>query len=356
VRTALHRYSDPLDQIWLATARRVGLAVERGDDVYASTDGRRTLRIGSAPTLDPDDSLAQMIFHELCHSLVEGPESFARPDWGLDNTGARDELREHACLRLQAHLAARFGLRGFLAPTTEYRAFWDRLPIDPLSPRRDPTVVAAIVGAQRAEKPPWAPHLASALAATAEVVARAAPFADQDSLFVAHELVPPHASGLSPWAAVDERRCGTCAWRSEEAHGVIPRDLVSISRGDRSRGTGTCRQADGAAVASEWPGCSRWEAALDCQDCGACCRAAYHSVTVEPRDPVVRLHGRLIEDRGSYLEIRRKGDRCAALEGGETAESPFACSIYLDRPETCRDFELGGENCLIARRRVGLSL
>jgi hypothetical protein len=336
VRTALFRYLDPLDQIWLATARRIGLSVERGDDVYASTDGRRTLRIGSAPTLDPDDSLAQMIFHELCHSLVEGPDSFAQPDWGLDNTGARDELREHACLRLQAHLAGRVGLRGFLAPTTEYRAYWDGLPGDPFSPRRDPSVVAAVFGAQRAEKPPWAPHLMAALAATAEIAARAASFADGESLLSALEPVPPpHASGLWPWAAASDRRCGTCAWRGE---------------------AGTCRQADGAAVASEWPACSRWEAALDCQDCGACCRAAYHSVTVEPRDPVVRLHAHLIEDRGSYLEIRRKGDRCAALDGGDTAETPFACAIYADRPETCRDFELGGENCLIARRRVGLSL
>lgn len=336
VRTSLYRYLDPLDQVWLASARRIGLVVERGDDVYASTDGQRTLRIGSTPTLDPDDSLAQMIFHELCHSLVEGPESFAQPDWGLDNTGPRDEVREHACLRLQAHLGGRYGLRAFLAPTTEYRAFWDQLSADPLAPRREPSVTAAIIGAQRAEKPPWAPHLHAALAATAEIVARAAAFAEATTLFAVHEPAPPpHASGLAPWPAIEDRRCGTCAWRGED---------------------GSCRQADGAAVASEWPACSRWEAALDCQACGACCRAAYHSVTVEPGDRMVRLHPQLIEDRGSYLEIRRRGDRCAALEGGETADQPFACGIYPDRPETCRDFELGGENCLIARRRVGLSL
>jgi hypothetical protein len=336
VRAVRHSYRDPLDQIWLATAGRIGLTIERGDDVYASTDGRWTLRIGAAPTLDPDDSLAQMIFHELCHSLVEGPDSFARPDWGLDNTGPRDEAREHACLRLQAHLAARHGLRVFLAPTTDYRAFWDRLPADPLAPRREPDVIAAVLGAQRADKPPWAPHLGAALAATAEVIARAAPFADAGSLLSLHEPVPaPHPSGLAPWSPIADRRCGTCAWRSR---------------------AGLCRQADGAAVAAGWEACARWEAALDCQDCGACCRAAYHSVTVEPRDPVVRLHANLIEDRGSYLEIRRQGDRCAALEGGQAPDQPFTCAIYSERPETCREFEQGGENCLIARRRVGLSL
>ncbi len=336
VRSVEHRYLDPLDQIWITTARRIGLTIERGDDVYASTDGRSTLRIGASPTLDPDDSLAQMIFHELCHSLVEGPESFARPDWGLDNTGARDEIREHACLRLQAHLAGRHGLRAFLAPTTDYRAYWDRLSSDPLAPERDPAVIAAVLGAQRAERPPWGPHVGAALAATAEVVARAAEFAEPPSLLAAREAVPaPHPSGLPPWPAHPGRRCGSCAWRSQ---------------------AGICRQADGAPVAADWDGCSRWQAALDCQECGACCRAAYHSVTVEREDPVVRLHAALIEDRGSYLEIRRRGDRCAALDGGLTREQPYSCAIYRDRPETCRDFELGGENCLIARRRVGLAL
>ncbi|HEU5058882.1 MAG TPA: YkgJ family cysteine cluster protein [Kofleriaceae bacterium] len=337
MRRIEHSYRDPLDQIWLTTARRIGLTIERGDDVYASTDGRATLRIGAAPTLDPDDSLAQMIFHELCHSLVEGPDSFARPDWGLDNTSSRDELREHACLRLQAHLAARHGLRQVLAPTTDYRAYWDRLPADPLAPRRDPAVTAAVLGAQRAGRPPWAPHLEVALAATAEVVARAAAFADDPaSLFAAAEPAPaPHPSRLPPWRRNEGRRCGTCAWRTE---------------------AGLCRQADGAPVAADWDGCSRWEAALDCRDCGACCRAAYHSVTVDPQDPVVRLHSQFVVDRGSYLEIRRQGDRCAALEGGTSPDEPFTCAIYLGRPETCRDFELGSDNCLIARRRVGLSL
>jgi hypothetical protein len=324
-----HLYRDPLDQIWLATAGRVGLRIERGDDVYASTDGHQTLRIGATPTLDRDDSLAQMIFHELCHSLVEGPDSFARPDWGLDNTGPRDEAREHACLRLQAHLADRHGLRRFLAPTTDYREYYDRLPADPLEPRRDPAATAAIFGAQRAERPPWGPHLAAALAATAEVVHRAAAFADPAGLYQVADPPPaPHPSGLPPSPLA--RRCGTCAWRSP---------------------AGVCRQAE-AAVAADWPGCSRWEAALDCQECAACCREAYHSVTVDRQDPVVRLHPRLIADRGTYLEIVRAGDRCAALDG----TIRYACTIYQDRPRPCREFELGEGNCLTARRRVGLSL
>ncbi|HWM87951.1 MAG TPA: YkgJ family cysteine cluster protein [Kofleriaceae bacterium] len=336
MRDITHRYADPLDQIWLAAAGRIGLRIERGGDVYASTDGRRTLHIGEPSALDADDCLAQMIFHELCHSLVEGPDSFARPDWGLDNTGARDRPREHACLRVQAHLADRHGLRGFLAPTTEYRAFYDQLPRDPLSPRRDPEVTAALFGLRRADQPPWGPHLGHALAATAEVVASAARFAAPGSLYAAAAPAPPpHPTGLPASPLAPERACGGCAWRDA---------------------AGLCRQlADPVAVAAEWPACARWEEPLDCQECGACCRAAYHSVTVDRDDPVLELRPELVIDRGSYLELRRAGDRCAALTGGQSGEQ-FACTIYAERPRPCREFELGGENCLIARRRVGLSL
>ena len=75
-----HRYIDPLTQVWLGAARRIGLRVVRTPDAYAATDGRGTLAIGDDATLDADDSLAQMIFHELCHSLVEGEDVVrARP-------------------------------------------------------------------------------------------------------------------------------------------------------------------------------------------------------------------------------------------------------------------------------------
>ena len=74
-RTATHSYQDPLDALWLATARQLGLAVRRSTDVYASTDGQGVMTLGSHETLDSDDCLAQMIFHECCHWLVEGTAS-----------------------------------------------------------------------------------------------------------------------------------------------------------------------------------------------------------------------------------------------------------------------------------------
>lgn len=168
---------DPLDQIWCETARRIGLRIERSDQVYASTDGRGTLRIGAAATLDPDDCLAQMIFHELCHALVQGRASFTEPDWGLDNTGSRDVVREHACLRAQAALAGQHGLRRLLAPTTDFRCFYDELGPDPLAPPDQPSVALARAALARAGEPPWAPHLDAALRATAAIASVAAPFA-----------------------------------------------------------------------------------------------------------------------------------------------------------------------------------
>ncbi len=339
---------DPLDRIWLATAERVGLWVERTPDAFASTDGEGTLLLADGKSLDPDDSLAQMIFHEICHSLVEGEDSFGKRDWGLDNETERDVPREHACLRVQAALAGRHGLRRFFAPTTDFRSFYDALPADPFSPRLDPSTVLAILAMRRSDGPPWSPHLARALEATRIAVEQAASFASGPprdgllDLYAVVEAAPPgHPTGLfgAPQPG-PERTCGTCAWR----HGT----------------RGLCRQAGEAAVRAEWPACERWEPLLDCQECGACCRAAYDLVQVSPRDLVRKKHPELVVKRGPFLEMVRAGDRCAALGGGDARRdgtfSPFACAIYEDRPRSCREFERGGGHCLTARRRVGLSL
>jgi Fe-S-cluster containining protein len=355
-RAIHHRYVDPLDQIWLACASRLGLRVVRSADAYATYDpGTRTLAIADDASLDPDDCLGQMIFHELCHALVEGDDAFARPDWGLDNETDRDTGREHACLRVQAVLAARHGLRAFLAPTTDYRtAFWDRLPADPLADRDDPSVQAAILALRRAATPPWRPVLDDALAATARIAAAVAAVgcgaagpAAPPLWQLAAPPPPPHPSGLpADPAPAPGRGCATCAWRH------------------RGRGVERCRQAGGARVDPAWPACERWEPALACQACGACCRAAYHAVEVSRRDPVVRRQPGYLIAVDDRLELRRAGDRCAALTGGEARHAAdgapttrrYACAIYDDRPRTCRDFTLGSEHCLTARRRVGLSL
>ncbi len=172
-RTPAHIYLDPLDAIWLTVADRIGFRVVRSSEVFASTDGKGLMTIGDASTLDADDCLAQMILHELCHSLIEGKGSLDLPDFGLDNEGESDFSREHACLRLQAWLTDRHGLRQALAPTTEFRSYYDDLPGDPFSGDADPSALRAKQGAARSATAPWAPHLQEGLAATAHVLSAA---------------------------------------------------------------------------------------------------------------------------------------------------------------------------------------
>ncbi len=164
------RYLDPIEEIWISLAAAVGLRVQRSSEVFASTDGRGVMRIGSSDTLDPDDCLAQMVLHELCHALVEGPQSASHPDWGLrsDQRDSDDELRERACLRVQAYMTQRFGLRELLAATTEFRQFYDELSASPLDGTTEDARRAqrAIEGAQRV---PWFADLECALDATARI-------------------------------------------------------------------------------------------------------------------------------------------------------------------------------------------
>ncbi|MFO1418375.1 MAG: YkgJ family cysteine cluster protein [Methylotetracoccus sp.] len=359
-RPITHRYEDPLAQIWIRCAEQTGFRVVRSPEVFASCDGAGTLLIGEAATLDADDSLGQMILHELCHALIEGDAGEARPDWGLDNTSRRDTWHEHACLRLQAYLADRFGLRNFFAPTTMFRTrFWNTLPEDPFAApadqggRREPSCVAARIGAWRAEQPRWSAPLDAALQATAAIADALrnsvvqAPLGavpgDQamPSLWQSAGLAPEqHPAGHAPLAAYHpDRRCGDCAW------------------GFRRGGGFRCRHRPDQGLRPEAPACMRFEPAdeLNCADCGACCREAYDAVELSPGDAVARRHPDLII-HGTRRKLRRNGTRCIALQGGDTPTEAFLCRIYADRPRSCREFARGGANCLDARRRVGLSL
>jgi hypothetical protein len=127
--------------------------------------------------------------------------------------------------------------------------------------------------------------------------------------------------------------CADCVWRKPGTR--------------RSR----CIRHAGKSVRPEWPACAAHlrDDALDCLSCGACCREAYHTVEVGPRDPFVRAHPELLHHTDGRFQVLRNGPRCACLG------PDYRCSVYADRPKTCRDFERGGVNCVDARRRVGLS-
>lgn len=339
-RKVHRRYADPLDRIWMSTVERLGFRVARTDAAYATSDGRGTISVGTAETLDADDCLAQILFHELCHAVVQGEANLTEPDWGLCNETWRDRWREHACLRMQAALTERYGLRGFLAPTTDYREFWDALPPEPFTGEdTDGSIALGKLSLGRLDDGPWHVPLDTALRATAVIAAAALPFAAPGDLL---ETAPPSRLGLHPTGAglgPVAATCGDCVWFVHMGDGPTP--AVAQCRVHRQK------------LKARAPSCAGWEGALDCQNCGACCREAYGTVEIGPREPVRKRHPDFIVEVGPRLGIRREGERCAALQ--RDVEQSFGCVIYADRPKTCRDFERGGRNCLDARQRVNLS-
>ena len=112
-RQVRSRYVDPIEFIWLQCFSTLGWCVRRSGEVFASWDGEGVLTLGRDADLDVDDHCAQMILHEICHALIEGPSGWKQIDWGLDNTDARHLDRELACHRLQAYWADQVSMRSF---------------------------------------------------------------------------------------------------------------------------------------------------------------------------------------------------------------------------------------------------
>lgn len=366
-------YVDPLDHIWLNAARQLGLRVRRDPIGYATTDGKGVLTIAPDEDLDADDCLAQIILHELCHALVQGEHSFTKPDWGLTNDDrgdgyAGDTVREEACLRVQATLLRRYGLRRLLAPTTDFRTYYDALPPDPLSgDADDPSRPLAHAALELAARGPFHKVLVGALEATATVhqaLARLPDAAEQagpaQAAQTAEIPLPAiwqrspapalHESGLPMhdgcFAAPARKTCATCAY--------------ATSPGTGKKGPWRCQRSGSETVAPRKVdpaarACALFQAPLDCQVCAACCRHAFDLVPIRSKAELVTARQpALVEQVGRELRMRRdkKLRRCAALQG--PVAGPYGCSIYLDRPLTCRDFASGTKNCLDARRRVGL--
>jgi hypothetical protein len=350
-RAISHRYEDPLDAIWIACARDIGLRIERSDEVYASFDGKRTLRLCTEAAFDADDSLAQMIFHELCHGLVADKKNASRPDWGLSNSDERDLVLEHACHRVQAALADQYGLRALFAVTTEWRPYWDALPLDPLRVGADdPAIARARIAFDRALRGPWAFALQTALGRTAQLAAimREAGV-EPDSLWAL--TTPMHRSGFP--LGDSAQTCASCAWS-------FTHKKRTHCRQAQARDAALGDAIDPEAIAERVVGrddraCVRYEPRLEaasCAPCGACCREGFDRVEVRARDVVKRKHLPLVSADAFGEFIARPNGLCVALT---QSEAGYLCTIYAERPRACADFEIGGDACLIARRRVGLS-
>jgi Fe-S-cluster containining protein len=93
----------------------------------------------------------------------------------------------------------------------------------------------------------------------------------------------------------------------------------------------------------------------DCATCGACCREGFDRVEVRARDLVRGKHAALVSADAFGEFLARPQGRCVALEPKYVQDDGYRCRIYADRPRACAEFEVGGDACLTARRRVGLS-
>ena len=187
------RYVDPCELIWLSTAERLGMHIRRSPLVFSATDGTGRLQLSTRDDLDADDSLAQMLLHEICHWCTNGLETFTDRDWGFALDGPTDP-REHAALRLQAWLADQVGLRTMFGPTGIYRQYYNRIPNDPRTPIDTSEWEACVCEAARAaieriQCPPWDPHVLEAMKATAKLRTLIEPFlSDYESEHEADEL------------------------------------------------------------------------------------------------------------------------------------------------------------------------
>ena len=180
-------YHDPLTLIWTRCLKSLNIQLERSEQVFASWDGQGTMTLSTPEHFDPDDHLGQLILHELCHALTEGPKSWTLTDFGLENIDDRDLDRELVAHRLQATLSDFVHLRGFFAITTEWRPYYDALGPNPLIEGPDHLLIPAKMGLYRALSHPFRTHILQALEQTAALQRLLAPLSESHSLWQVDE-------------------------------------------------------------------------------------------------------------------------------------------------------------------------
>ena len=111
-------------------------------------------------------------------------------------------------------------------------------------------------------------------------------------------------------------------------------------------------RAAGPPLASSGDPGPAFEAAFDCQACGACC--AYSSewprFSLEDDAALERIPRRFVDDERGRM--RCDGDRCSALVGEVGVAT--ACAVYAMRPDVCKACLPGDDECRKARRRFKL--
>jgi Fe-S-cluster containining protein len=92
-----------------------------------------------------------------------------------------------------------------------------------------------------------------------------------------------------------------------------------------------------------------------CLSCGACCmsyRVSFYWAEAEQRGLPASLTEQVTPFLSCMAGTNAKQPRCGALR--QAADGSFACRVYAQRPDPCREVQIGDSKCLQARMRHGL--
>jgi uncharacterized protein len=88
---------------------------------------------------------------------------------------------------------------------------------------------------------------------------------------------------------------------------------------------------------------------FDCKSCGACCCFKWSwPVLRRDRSDAVNIPKEMV--RSDFPLMKTIDNRCIALDG--KVGKSVCCKVYNDRPNSCRQFELGSDLCKEARKKV----
>lgn len=107
-----------------------------------------------------------------------------------------------------------------------------------------------------------------------------------------------------------------------------------------------------------WP---RREKALSCAECGECCEGVDMGIVLKtPEEELMRASGTVLEhdelfealynldpeeDAKGFIFGSPCGHHCRDEHGRSS------CGVYEQRPQACRELELGGEECVRLRKK-----
>jgi Fe-S-cluster containining protein len=111
-----------------------------------------------------------------------------------------------------------------------------------------------------------------------------------------------------------------------------------------------------ATIAFRFPDTMSEYSENPCLTCGACCmtyRVSFYWADGDARGLAPALTERVNAHVACMAGTNAKAPRCAALDGEPGGR--YACRVYEQRPEPCREVQIGDDKCRHARARHGLA-